>query len=120
MLEIEQEVGRKGVLILRLKGALTVETTEILQKSLLMGLNENEELQLDGHGLQEIDFFGMQLLCSAHRTSVAWLKLLTWQGGMPERVRAMVEKVGFARQHGCSLCPDDVDCMWLCNSKSCQ
>lgn len=118
MLDIEQEVEGEGVLVLRLRGALTVETVEMVQKALLLGLNDYNQVKVDGHGLEEVDFFGVQLLCSAHRTSIAWLKSLVWKDGMPEAVRTTAEKIGFARKQGCTLCPDDVDCMWLCDSVS--
>lgn len=114
MLDIEKTTNEQGTLTLNLQGALTIETADTLKTALLEGFAGVEHLMIDGHGLTEIDFFGVQLLCSAHRTSIAWLKLFTWQDAMPQLVREYVQRVGFSRKHGCSLCPPNVNCMWLC------
>ena len=120
MLEIARTTNEKGALTLNLKGALTIETVDILKAELIDGFANADHLMIDGHDLTEIDFFGVQLLCSAHRTSIAWLKLLTWQDAMPQRVRECVQRIGFLRNHGCSLCPSNIDCMWLCGPAAVQ
>jgi hypothetical protein len=76
-------------------------------------LGELERLQVDCTELSAIDFFSVQLLCSAHRTSVAWGKELSFAGAAPPEVEAGIRRSGFARHRGCSLCPPGVRCLWL-------
>ena len=84
-----------------------------LREELLKGLTEQEQVQIDCEKVTEMDFFAIQMLCSAHRTSVSWNKLLTWHGALPEVAENAIRRTGFARHHGCDLCPDGVCCMWI-------
>ncbi len=112
MLNIHKEITADGAAILKLEGDVTVEHSEQLQQMLLEGLLEHNHLMIDCEKVTSFDFFAIQMLCSAHRSSVSWNKLFTWHGSQPEKVTAAIQKAGFARHSGCNLCPDGVCCMW--------
>lgn len=113
MLQITTETASPGIGVLKLAGEATIEHADQLREALQSGLNELEHLQVDGAALTAIDFFTLQLLCSAHRTSVQRKKVFTWHAGKPELVKESIKTNGFIRQQGCSLCPDGVVCMWI-------
>jgi anti-anti-sigma regulatory factor len=113
MLTVTKENLAEGVGRLKLSGEATIEQVGELRQALLEGLGELERLQVDCAEVTAIDFFTVQLLCSAHRTSVAWGKELTFAGAAPPAVEAGIRRTGFARHRGCSLCPSGVRCLWL-------
>lgn len=107
------EPGEQGIGLLRIEGEIRVEHAEELRQALLEGLEQYQHLQVDCEQVGTLDFFAVQLLCSAHRTSVARQKILTFSGTPSEPVRQAISATGFARHRGCSLCPKDVRCLWL-------
>jgi len=113
MPNIYQEPTGDGVAILKLEGEVTIEQAELLREALLTGLRELNHLMLNCDAVTKIDFFVIQVICSAHRTSIAWEKLFTWHGTPPAEIRKAFQAAGFARLHGCDLCPDNVRCMWV-------
>lgn len=112
MLTIHKETDAQGAAILRLEGEASVETAAQLQSALIEGLQQHEALKINCDQLGGIDFFTIQLLCSAHRTSVAWQKLFSFDGEPAAVVADAVRLTGFARHRGCARCPEDVRCMW--------
>ena len=113
MLNIHKQSAGKGSMILKLEGEVTVEQVGELQQVLLEGLTDQEQLLLDCEQVTGMDFYAIQMLCAAHRTSVVWKKSLVWQGTMPAVINEAIKKAGFARNHGCDLCPQNVRCMWI-------
>lgn len=113
MLTVEMQTAGEQTAILKIQGAATVEAAQELQQALLDGLRSCEELRLDCSAVSEIDFFAVQLICSAHRTSVVWNKSLVFHGEPSAAVKTGIRASGFYRHTGCSLCPDGVRCMWL-------
>lgn len=98
--------------VLHLSGEATIEQADQLREALLTGLSEHDHLAIDCTGLARIDFFALQLICSAHRTSVSRKKSFTWHDGKSPTVLEAERKNGFSRHHGCPLCPPGVKCMW--------
>jgi len=114
MLSIAKKVDGQKTIILHLEGDLNIETVTDLREALLEAFAEPQaEVQLDGHDLASIDFFGLQLLCSAHRTAITQKKLLTWSNGRLSHLSDTMQLTGFSRHCGCTLCPPNVDCMWV-------
>jgi len=113
MLNIQKQQAGKESAILKLEGDVTVEQVGALQQALLEGLTEQDQLLIDCDQVTGMDFYAIQLLCSAHRTSISWNKKLAWHGDMPAVVNDAIKKAGFARSHGCDLCPDHARCMWI-------
>lgn len=113
MLTIKHEVGPETI-FLHLSGELTIETATALKDALLEAFAAPPpRVQLDGSGLVAIDFFGLQLLCSAHRTAMSSNKLLLWHNGRPPQLLDSMRITGFTRHCGCTKCPPGIDCMWL-------
>lgn len=114
MLTINTTCHDQETLILNLQGDLTIETVAELREALLTAYGQDQaQVRLNGGALTSIDFFGLQLLCSAHRTAVNRNKLLLWDGGRPQQISEAMRTTGFSRHCGCALCPTDVDCMWI-------
>lgn len=114
MLTIERTFEGADTVILYLKGDLTIETVNELREVLLEVYGENRtQIRLNGRELGAIDFYGLQLLCAAHRTAIRKKKLLTWEGGRPSQISDAMPIVGFTRHCGCSLCPPDIKCVWI-------
>jgi len=113
MLQIQKQTAGKGVVVLTLAGEVSIESAGQLREELLRALMEQDHVQVDCEKVSDFDFFGIQMVCSAHRTSVAWKKLLTWHGKLPTVAEDAIRRTGFARHHGCDLCPDGICCMWI-------
>lgn len=113
MLSLQIQAGGGSAAILKVAGEATVENARQLQESLLDGLRRFEQLEIDFGAVSAVDFFAIQLLCSAHRTSVVWNKTFSFHGEPSAIVRDTITAVGFARHAGCALCPEHVRCMWL-------
>lgn len=118
MFGIYTEAVDTGVVIVKLVGEVTVENAEQLHQILLENLREQQQVMIDCEQMSSVDIFAVQLLCSAHRTSVSWNKLLTWHGTLPEVLTATITEAGFAQRRGCGLCPDGVFCIWSCQGSS--
>lgn len=116
MLNIHKETIEDNAVVLKLEGDATVEHAEQLQQALLEGLQNSEQLLVDCAQTTSIDFYAIQLLCSAHRSSVSWQKTLTFQGVPTDAVKQTIKNTGFQREHGCSHCPENVTCMWAGHS----
>lgn len=117
MFTMQREETESGALILHLIGEATVEHAEQLQQTLLQDLQECHQVMLNCEQLTKVDIYAIQMMCSAHRTSVAWDKLLTWNGTLPAVLLETITEAGFTRRHGCSICPDGVFCMWSCQQE---
>lgn len=107
-----QATGEQSA-ILKVLGEATVENAQQLQEALLEGLRSYRQLGIDCSAVSAIDFFTIQMLCSAHRTSVVWGKTFTFHGEPAATVRDTIQAVGFSRHAGCALCPENVRCMWI-------
>nr|WP_320009690.1 STAS domain-containing protein [uncultured Desulfobulbus sp.] len=114
MLNIATEQAAENKLIIHVGGELTIESVAELRESLLEAFAEPwEKIRVDGAGITNMDFFGLQLLCSAHRTAVSRQKVLSWHNGRPASLDEVMQVSGFTRHCGCSLCPADQDCLWI-------
>lgn len=110
MLNLTIEKNGDGESLLRIEGEATVEHGEELRDALLDGLNSNQVLRIDLAQTTAIDIFGIQLICSAHRSAVAWGKAMDFDGDPPEVAAHAFDAAGFARPQGCSACPDSKSC----------
>lgn len=113
MLTLTRESAGEGTGMLKLAGEATIEHAGELRQALLDGLTECARLLVDCSAVKAVDFFAVQVLCSAHRTSFAWNKEMVFHGPVSAAVAEGGRTTGFARQGGCSLCPQGIRCLWL-------
>jgi anti-anti-sigma factor len=111
MIDLEMEdSGEMGVLTM--DGELTIQRAAELKTALISSLASVEHLVLNLEKVAEVDLSCLQLLCSAHRTSVRSNKRLTWAGNRPESLARTVGDAGFVRHKGCVL-DRDKSCLWV-------
>jgi anti-anti-sigma regulatory factor len=107
---IEQDGEQK--VLLRLSGSLTVQYAGELRQALMEALAAAGTVSIEFGEDLEIDIAGLQLLCSAHRTSLAGGRRLFLQKTAPATFRQGVEAAGLLRRQGCSL-DTHQDCLWI-------
>jgi anti-anti-sigma regulatory factor len=92
-------------------GAMTILHAGEIRTAMLEALAEADEVRLEMAQVKEIDLMGLQLLCSAHRTSVSLNKRFIL-GGCCASVKETIQDSGFKRYVGCE---QDVDhtCIWI-------
>ncbi len=99
---------------LKIAGEATVESVNQIRDALLERLKSMDEVLLDCEQVTGIDFFAIQLFCSAHRSSAAWQKRLVLSEPLGEKLAGAMAATGFARHRGCKQCPEGERCLWLC------
>ncbi len=106
--EIEQ-AGQDG--LLKLQGRCTIEQATDLKEVLLRKIEENGHVSVNLEQVSEIDLTFLQLLCSAHGTSLKLNKGFTLDGPLPEVFIRVVREAGYCRAMGCSR---DINgsCLW--------
>ncbi len=103
--------------VLKLKGSWTIERTDELKHALLEALNGSEGIVIELEGLTDLDLSSIQLLCSAHRTSLRLGKRLALHEQKSEALKRIVRDAGFDRTIGCHKDPDK-SCLWAGDWKS--
>jgi ABC-type transporter Mla MlaB component len=82
-----------------------------LQQELLAAFAQTENINMDLSGVTELDLAGMQLLCSAHRSSIVQGKQFRVSGYNP-LLWEMAAASGHLRNKGCE--PDiNNTCVWI-------
>ena len=56
--------------VLKLDGSWTIERAQELKHALVEALKDSDHITIETEGLREVDLSALQLLCSAHRTSL--------------------------------------------------
>ncbi len=103
--------GDPGTVVLAIEGAMTVQYAGELREQLLAAFEKADSVTADLCRVTEIDIAGLQLLCSAHRSSVAMKKTFTITGEPDSAVWKAAGAAGQLRQTGCLM---DVchTCIW--------
>ncbi|MGA3116122.1 MAG: STAS domain-containing protein [Syntrophobacteraceae bacterium] len=106
--EIEQDgQGR----LLKLQGRCTIEQANDLREVLLSKIVENGHVSVNLEQVSEIDLTFLQLLCSAHGTSLKLSKRFALNGPLPEVFIGAVREAGYCRVIGCSR-DTNGSCLW--------
>jgi anti-anti-sigma regulatory factor len=97
-------------------GAMTIHHADEIRTGLLEALNEADEVLLEMGEVSEIDLVGLQLFCSAHKTSIVMMKQFRFEGRCTGPVNEAIHTSGFNRHVGCA---QDIDqtCIWLGGGK---
>ena len=97
--------------ILKLEDRWTIERAHELKGALVAALSGNDQVIIDLEEVTEVDLSFLQLLCSAHRTSLKLNKHFALQDNQPEAFTRAVRDAGYARTLGCHGDPYK-SCLW--------
>jgi len=100
-----------SALKINVAGRLAIDTASELQRLLLELADSSTSIQLDLSAVKEIDLSGMQLICSACRTSLEAHKRFNFSGALPSDIKASLAAIGLQRQMTCKH-NDDLSCIW--------
>lgn len=107
--------GNKTILIL--SGELTIESASELKNAFVQILENTDHVFLDLKNVTEIDLSGLQLLCSAHRTSLHLKKSLGLADGYPQALSRAVEESGYLSRYSICVQERQENCLWVEISK---
>jgi anti-anti-sigma regulatory factor len=102
---------------LRLEGSLTIERAAELKQILLDAMRGGEDLKIELEDVADCDLTCLQLLCSAHRTSIKMKKQLMLADNKSELFKQATQDAGFVRTLGCPGDPNKT-CLWTGGEKS--
>ncbi len=102
--------GKRGVLTL--EGNVTIHEAVELKASLLKYLEEFDNVVLDLDKVTSLDITCIQLICSAHQTSLRCNKLFTLKDKRPEEFTAVVKDAGLLCHRGCFK-DSPGNCLWM-------
>lgn len=106
--QIEDPGNRKT---LRLFEELTIRNAGKLKGALDELLGSSDCLLIDAASVAEIDLSCFQLLCAAHRTSIANEKPIVIEQGWPASIRQAAQAAGFSHNNGCRF-NEGGRCLW--------
>ena len=94
-----------------ISGAMTIDRIGELRGLLLEAFSLGKRVHISLAGVTEVDITGLQLLCSAHRTSLAKGVEFSVSGGEGKILSLMAKQAGMLRHVGC---PEDIcgTCVW--------
>jgi len=102
----------KKRILLKVSGNLTVEQAGELHQSIQKAMDGPERvIELDLSDVTEADISGLQVLCSAHKSSMANDKTLSITKLSPAMGQAVAD-AGFHQNYDCSKDKGD-SCLWL-------
>jgi len=105
-IRIDQSGGSDSLI---LEGEMIIDHAEELKNFLLDVLKNSSALNLNMEGVNKVDMFGLQVLCSAHHSAMKVDKELTLIGQQPEALRYAIVMAGFGST---AVCSEDKTCPW--------
>ena len=102
--------GGKG--ILKLDGDVTIEQAAELKNVLIDAIDKVNDLDIDVGELKNIDLSGLQLLCSAHRSSLNKNKTLNVINKKNDSYVKTILDAGFNRNLVCDVDKNN-SCLWI-------
>ena len=107
--KVEESADKK---ILTINGELTIQNIAELRKVLIESLKDTEHLALNLENITEVDMSCLQLLCSAHKTTIKSDKHFTLHGSSSAILWEAVKDSGYQQIKGCELVTDN-SCLWV-------
>ncbi len=102
--------GSRGVLTF--DGELTLKHANEIRTAFIKALIDGDQVEIDLGNATEADLSCLQLLCSAHRTSLKLNKRLNFIGSLPRHFREAAEAAGYSRSSGCTK-DCEQSCLWI-------
>ncbi len=102
---------KKDVTQVAINGAMTICQAAELKAGLLKAFETGKPVEIQVAGVTEVDVTGLQLICSAHRSSLERGCTLKVSGTDSEGFARVAQQAGMLRHAGCS---HDVtnSCIW--------
>ncbi len=97
---------------LSINGELTIQNAAELQKVLIECLEETMHLTLNIENVTEIDMSCLQLLCSAHKTTIKAEKHFSINGSTSCFFQEAVNDSGYQQFSGCEQDKNN-SCLWV-------
>jgi anti-anti-sigma regulatory factor len=118
---IEQvnSVDAPGTITVVVTGEMTIQNAGEIRDVLLQAFSEGERLILEMGKVSVIDLAGLQLMCAAHRSSIADKKHFSVSGIYNEAIKSVIISAGFPRHSGC-VEDNDNTCIWTGGEKQWQ
>jgi anti-anti-sigma regulatory factor len=104
--------GASKTRIVSVIGEMTILHANEIKAALLEAFDEAQQLQVDVGKVTELDLAGLQLLCSAHRSSIATSKGFIVNGAGRELFKSAALAAGFPRHIGCAQ-DGNKTCIWV-------
>ncbi|MDX9714970.1 MAG: STAS domain-containing protein [Dissulfurispiraceae bacterium] len=110
---MEMEINNSGdVCIMNLKGDVLIDDIDMLRTRMIEALESSDRIVLNVENVTVMDFFSLQFLCSAHRTSAGLNKHFELTGKKSDALRDIVKQSGFKREIGC-IYDKFKKCFWV-------
>jgi anti-anti-sigma factor len=111
-LHLTHTVSNDGTTVtITVAGKLAIDTASELHQLLLDQSSSVQKVQLDLSNLDWIDLSGLQLICSACRTSLDNQKHFNFLGCMSPDIKKTISDSGLQRQTTCKH-NADLPCIW--------
>jgi ABC-type transporter Mla MlaB component len=94
--------------VLLMSGDIALQDVAESKQAFVAALKASDRVIIDLHEISGIDFAGLQLICSAHRTSAKLGKSMAFSGKPPALLTDVAEKSGFSRRRRCAFGSDSV------------
>lgn len=88
--------------ILTLQGRATLAQAAAMHRAVFKAITHEGDILVDLNGVTAIDFAGLQILCSAHRHTLALQKTLKIKGWENSSFRQLLVREGVDRRSPCS------------------
>jgi anti-anti-sigma factor len=108
-----------GTIVMAVNGEMTIRNAVEIRNALLKAFSAGESLILEMDKVTAVDLAGLQLLCAAHRSSMAEKKQFRINGIYNEAIKSVIMDAGFPRHSGCV---EDIGntCVWTGGEKQWQ
>jgi anti-anti-sigma regulatory factor len=108
---IETSSNQPGSVVIKIAGDMTVPYASEIRDRLIAAFDQSDTITVDLSKVAGIDVSGLQLLCSAHRSSIQLKKVYKIIGRGIDMLWEAADMSGQLRQKGCA--PDiGGTCIW--------
>ncbi|MGO9378308.1 MAG: STAS domain-containing protein [Dissulfurispiraceae bacterium] len=98
--------------VLTIEGSVDIQNAEELKSNLIRAFLAVDKIYVNIERLEDIDISCLELLCSAHLTSVELKKTISFCSLIPETFSTKLRDTGFIRQTGC-MHDKAKNCLWV-------
>ena len=111
-------IKKTAVTIVAVSGPMTIDKIDEIKRDLLEAFQLGKDVELSLAGVTDVDLSGLQLLCSAHRTSLVRGVAFSVTGGDAGALYSVAMLAGMPRHVGCAQ-DDTGSCIWKRGESTC-